>query len=232
MKKINFCIPTIIAVLAFASCKTTRTVTSKTKTATSKPTVKKTTNKPTFIDGIEVTPGTTVTSKHNTNNSKSKVEVKKTNPDPNAKNWNIEKANWLQLKYAIMLDATVERLTNIALLQKMEEWWGTKYCLGGNTKSCIDCSGFTAMMMQSVYNISLPRTAQQQYDQSEKIDVDELKEGDLVFFGSSGRRITHVGVYVTNNKFFNASTSSGVIINDLNEPYWRNRFIGGGRVIK
>lgn len=131
-----------------------------------------------------------------------------------------------------MLDATVERLTNVALLQKMEEWWGTKYCLGGNTKNCIDCSGFTALMMQSVYNISLPRTAQEQYDQSERIDNDELKEGDLVFFGSSSRRITHVGIYVTNNKFFNASTSSGVIINDLNEPYWKQRFVGGGRVVK
>ena len=231
MKKFDFYIFSVVTILAFASCKTTRTVTNKTKTA-SKTTVKKTTNKPTFIDGIEVTPGTTVTSKHNTNNSKSKVEVKKTNPDPNVKNWNIEKANWLQLKYAIMLDATVERLTNIPLLEKMEEWWGTKYCLGGNTKGCIDCSGFTLMMMQSVYNILLPRTAQQQYDQSERIDVDELKEGDLVFFGSSKRHITHVGIYVTNNKFFNASTSSGVIINDLNETYWKNKFIGGGRVVK
>lgn len=213
--------------LAFTGCKTS-------KNAASKPATVHTKNKsPQFIDNIEIKPGQTVTSSHNVKNAKQKntVDISKTNPYPGI-NSNIEKADFLQLKYAVMMDATVERLTNVALLQKMEEWWGTKYCLGGSTKNCIDCSAFTQTVFRDVYNTSLPRTAQEQYDMAEKIETDELKEGDLVFFGSSSRHITHVGVYVINNKFFNASTSSGVTINDLNENYWKQRFQGGGRVLK
>ncbi len=216
-----------LAVLFFMSCKTSKHAATVTNTVHVK-------NKsPKFIDNIEVTPGHTVTSSHNVKNAKQKntVEVTQTNPYAGI-NSNIEKADFLQLKYAVMMDATVERLTNIALLQKMDEWWGTKYCLGGSTKNCIDCSAFTQTIFRDVYSTSLPRTAQEQYNLAEKIETDELKEGDLVFFGSNPRHITHVGIYVTNNKFFNASTSSGVTINDLNESYWKQRFQGGGRVLK
>jgi lipoprotein Spr len=55
-----------------------------------------------------------------------------------------------------------------------------------------------------------------------------VKEGDLVFF-SSGRHISHVGMYLANNKFVHASTSMGVIISDLDEPYWKRRYIYAGR---
>jgi lipoprotein Spr len=190
-----------------------------------------------FIDDIEVTPGYVVTSKHKTATSSHQTNqetVSHIAPDPDFKA-NIEKSDWLQLKYAVILDATVEKLTNIALFKKMEEWWGTKYCMGGNTKDCIDCSAFTQTILADVYSTKLPRTAQEQYDMSEKIELEDLKEGDLVFFHTGGRRsreVSHVGVYIANNKFANASTSGGVTISDLNDPYWKIRFRGAGRVIK
>jgi lipoprotein Spr len=56
-----------------------------------------------------------------------------------------------------------------------------------------------------------------------------LQEGDLVFFNTRGRGVTHVGIYMGNNKFAHASTARGVVISDLNEEYYRRRYLGAGR---
>jgi cell wall-associated NlpC family hydrolase len=138
----------------------------------------------------------------------------------------------LQVKYAILLDVVAEKLTNSSLLQVMDTWWGTRYCMGGSTDNCIDCSAFVQVMYRDVYQVALPRTAQEQYGVSELIERDELKEGDLVFFHTRGRKnsITHVGIYLQNNKFVHASTSNGVSISDLDESYWKPKFRGGGRL--
>ena len=145
----------------------------------------------------------------------------------------VEKANWLQLKYSIQMDIAVEEINNIPLLQKIDEWWGTPYVLGGSSKRGVDCSYFTLDVMNAIYNTNLKRTAAEQYTQSEKIDWSDLKEGDLIFFKTDGSRsISHVGIYMTNNKFAHASTSQGVTISDLSEPYWQKRLYSLGRVLK
>jgi lipoprotein Spr len=85
--------------------------------------------------------------------------------------------------------------------------------------------------MKQIYKVDLKRTAAQQYEQSAKIEWTELKEGDLIFFKTEGRRtISHVGIYLTNNKFAHASTSQGVTISDLADPYWQRRLYSLGRV--
>ena len=192
-----------------------------------------------FLNDIEITPGKTVKSQHLIKKDKHQQQqnpsVEVSHVDPSIKMIDMEKADALQLKYAILLNISVEELTNIFLLQKIEEWWGTRYCYGGSTKNCTDCSAFTQAMMQDVYKTKLPRTAQEQYDVSDKIDENDLHEGDLVFFhGTQGRRgpyISHVGIYLTNKKFVHASSGgSGVTINDLNDDYYRKHFVGGGRV--
>jgi hypothetical protein len=139
----------------------------------------------------------------------------------------------LQVKYAILLDVIAEKLTNFPLLEVIDTWWGTRYCFGGSTENCIDCSAFTQLVWREVYRLSLPRTSQEQYNTIELIEKDELKEGDLVFFHTLGKRsaITHVGVYLTNNKFVHASTSNGVSISDLDETFWKPRFRAGGRLV-
>ena len=143
----------------------------------------------------------------------------------------VEKSNWLQLKYSIKMDIAVESIVNIPLLQKIDEWWGTPYSLGGSTKNGVDCSYFTLDVMKNIYNVSLKRTAAEQYEQSTKIEWNELKEGDLIFFKADGRRnISHVGIYLANNKFAHASTSQGVTISDLADPYWQRRLYSLGRV--
>ncbi len=192
-----------------------------------------------FIDDIAVAGGSssgTISEPQGNRSSRRKKE----NPevlyapptDVTISNYNVEKASGLQFKYAVLLDASVERLTNLPLLQNMDRWWGTRYCMGGSTENCIDCSAFTQIMMRDVYKTDVPRTARAQYDNSNRIGVDELSEGDLVFFQTAGRDISHVGIYLTNNKFVHAATSNGVMVSDLNDPYWRTRYKGGGRVVK
>ena len=148
---------------------------------------------------------------------------------PSYRSGDIERADWLQLKYAILLDATVEKLTNVNLLKLIDEWWGTTYCIGGSTKDCIDCSAFTHIIMQDIYNVNVPRTAQDQYTSSKHIGMEDLNEGDLVFFYTGGRDISHVGVYLLNNKFVHAATSGGVMVSDLNDSYWKDKYRGAGR---
>jgi cell wall-associated NlpC family hydrolase len=147
----------------------------------------------------------------------------------NTKGLNIEDLDATAFKYAMQLDVPVELITDLPLYHFIDDWLGTPYHLGGNTRDGIDCSGFSKILEQTVFSLSLPRTSGQQYQQCHKVPVQELQEGDLVFFGTK-RGITHVGIYLTNNKFVHASTSFGVMISDLNEPYWVHRFRGAGRM--
>lgn len=140
----------------------------------------------------------------------------------------IEEADKLQFKYSLIMDTEVEMLKNVSLLKIIDEWFGTRYRLGGTTKAGIDCSAFMQVLFTSLYGIALPRTAREQYNASRKISRTELKEGDLVFFNTIGG-VSHVGMYIQNNKFVHAS-SSGVTISDLFDEYWVRRFIGAGRI--
>ncbi len=134
-----------------------------------------------------------------------------------------------QFKYAIRLDVPVEALQNKSLYNLIDEWWGTPYRLGGTTQRGIDCSAFVQTLMFGVFSLQLPRTAREQKDMTTWIPMSDLREGDLVFFNTRGS-VSHVGVYLHNNKFVHASTSGGVMISDLNETYWSRKLIGAGRL--
>jgi lipoprotein Spr len=141
----------------------------------------------------------------------------------------IEKCNALQFKYAILLEQPVETVTNERLVAFMESWYGTPYRFGGEDRKGIDCSAFCYLLMDTVYGIALPRTAKSQYEMGIKIKKEQLQQGDLVFFNTTGG-ISHVGVYLANNKFVHAATSNGVAISDLEDMYYKKRYIGATRV--
>jgi len=150
-----------------------------------------------------------------------------------AKNYNpyptIENASPMQIKYSVLMNTPVEGVTNTKMFEFIDEWYGTKYRLGGTTKKGIDCSAFSQYLFAAVFSINLPRTAREQYKLTNRISRTELKEGDLIFFNTRGG-VSHVGVYLQNNKFVHASASGGVMISDIFEQYWVRRFIGVGRI--
>jgi hypothetical protein len=143
----------------------------------------------------------------------------------------VEKVSALQMKYAVLLNTDVELLQNDALLGHVDEWYGTRYRMGGTTKKGVDCSAFVQAVYLSAFAVALPRTARDQYQSSRIISATELKEGDLVFFNTTGG-VSHVGIYLQNNKFVHASSRNGVVISDLFEPYYLRRYIGAGRIEK
>ncbi|NVC93366.1 DUF1175 family protein [Vibrio natriegens] len=109
------------------------------------------------------------------------------------------------------------------LLQFYNEWHGTPYRLGGTQKSGIDCSAFVQKAFVEAYQLALPRTTRQQSKQGVELGWNEAKQGDLVFFKT--RRTTyHVGIYLGNKQFMHASTSKGVIISRIDNPYWASKF--------
>ncbi len=155
--------------------------------------------------------------------------VTKENPAPVVEEHSvIEASSPLQFKYAMMMNVDVESLKNVSLLGFIDDWFGTRYRYGGTSKRGIDCSALTGALLLAVYGFNMPRTAREQYDATEHVKKDELKEGDLVFFNTRGG-VSHVGVYLENDYFVQAS-SHGVTISSLDDHYYAKRFICGGRV--
>lgn len=103
------------------------------------------------------------------------------------------------------------------------QWQGVPYRLGGTNKSGIDCSAFVQIAYRDAWKLPLPRTTTSQSKIGENINYNKAKYGDLVFFRTS-RTTKHVGVYLGNLRFMHASTSKGVIISRLDNPYWASKF--------
>lgn len=134
-----------------------------------------------------------------------------------------------QFKYAILLNESVEKVTNVVLYKTIDDWFGTRYRYGGTTVRGIDCSAFMQVLSRYAFGWMLPRTAHEQYKSMASVAREELREGDFVFFNTQGG-ISHVGMYLQNNKFVHSSSSQGVSIGDLEDKYWKPRFIGARRV--
>jgi lipoprotein Spr len=217
----------LLMVVLLASCSSIKPLSSSKDVSGSTKVVNST---PRFLD-IEVSPETS-TAKTGTVRRQNAATSKKQSQGYLANSsTTIEQASPLQFKYALLLNTDVEAVTNIKLYEYIDEWYGTRYCLGGTTKSCIDCSAFVQSFYSALYNSSRPRTARDQYKSAQKISSTELQEGDLLFFNTRGG-VSHVGIYLQHNKFVHASTSGGVMISDMFEPYYVRHFIGAGRIEK
>ncbi|MGF1864049.1 NlpC/P60 family protein [Enterovibrio norvegicus] len=118
---------------------------------------------------------------------------------------------------------SMESPTNVALSAYYEEWQGTPYQWGGVNKKGIDCSAFTQIAYRTVFQHALPRTTRQQVKLGDKITLNAAQHGDLVFFKTGAQRF-HVGIYVGEKQFMHASSSKGVIISRLDNPYWASKF--------
>ncbi|MGE5521303.1 MAG: C40 family peptidase [Candidatus Dadabacteria bacterium] len=139
----------------------------------------------------------------------------------------VERAKAIQFKYSLLLDIEVE-LVHLNVFRIIDEWYGTRYQLGGISKSGIDCSALMQVFFTALYGISLPRTAREQFNFARRISRAELREGDLLFFNTRGG-ISHVGMYLANNRFVHASVN-GVTITSLLDNYYSKRLVAVGRV--
>ncbi len=108
-------------------------------------------------------------------------------------------------------------------------WLNTPYRYGGDSKKGIDCSRFVMRMYHDVLGLQANGSSKQIFEQGNFIDRNQLKEGDLVFFKTRGNSISHVGIYLQDNKFVHSSSSKGVTVSSLNEPYWQRTYYKSAR---
>lgn len=122
---------------------------------------------------------------------------------------------------------------NIPLYAEVSTWLGTPYRYGGTTKRGVDCSGFTMQVYRKVYKTNLPRStsglAKAKY---KKVSKSKLTTGDLILFatGKSKKQVSHVGIYMKDGKFIHASTSKGVMVNHIDENYYKKTWVRAIRV--
>ncbi len=114
------------------------------------------------------------------------------------------------------------------LYRFITDWTGVKYKLGGMDKNGIDCSGFALILERDIYGLTLPRRSRDQAEVIKKREKDNLKEGDLIFFSFGGNEVDHVGVYLSNDFFVHASTTRGVVVDDLKLPIYQQAIVKTG----
>ncbi len=122
---------------------------------------------------------------------------------------------------------------NIKMLKtKAYGFLGTRYRFGGSGRSGIDCSSFVQQVFRQM-EVSLPRTAREQFEMGNVVPPSDLQKGDLIFFRTYASFPSHVGIYLGNNRMIHASSRDRrVVISPLNTPYYRARFIGAKRIAK
>lgn len=122
--------------------------------------------------------------------------------------------------------------TNISkVLEFAHNSLGKPYVYGGTGKKGYDCSGLIYAAFQQI-GITLPRSSGQQASSGTKVNKDDLVVGDLIFFNTSGKGVSHVGLYVGNGKMIHASTGSKMVIReDINSSYYGKRYVTSRRII-
>ena len=117
--------------------------------------------------------------------------------------------------FSQIMGVALSATSNLKLYQFVYDWIGTPYRLGGGTKKGIDCSGFAFQLYNKVFSTLIGNNSRNIFSMVNPIS----------------KSITHMGVYMGNNKFAHASTSKGVMISDLDEAYWRKYYYKGGRLL-
>lgn len=120
--------------------------------------------------------------------------------------------------------------TKSKIMSQYANWKGVSYRLGGTTKSGIDCSSFVQRTFFEQFGVQLPRTTSEQESSGKSVKRNSLKAGDIVLF-KTGRTMKHVGIYIGDDKFVHASTSSGVIVSEMSNNYWSKRYYAGRRIV-
>ncbi len=123
--------------------------------------------------------------------------------------------------------ATVKKLLDVAV-----QYRGVPYKFGGTTPKGFDCSGYLRYVFEKALSMDMPRMADEQYLVGKSISYSKLMPGDLVFFETYAKGVSHSGIYMGKGKFISATSSRGVIEADMTKGYWKDRYVGAKRVLK
>ena len=118
------------------------------------------------------------------------------------------------------------------LEQEIKKFLGLRYQFGGEGQNGIDCSALVKHVYSDAFGASLPRssTEQSRLGSLDNVPRDDLKTGDLIFFGPNRKTVNHVGMYLAGGHFLNATRSEGVTISRLDNSYWKSRFMFSKRM--
>jgi len=126
-----------------------------------------------------------------------------------------------------------ERVTPATIIETARRYLGVPHCMGGTTSKCIDCSGLIFRVF-ATHGIVLPHSSEEQARYGKIVAEKEmLMPGDLVFFirtYNTSRLITHSGIYIGDGRFIHTSSSKGVIITALDDPWWSERYLYATRI--
>jgi len=120
------------------------------------------------------------------------------------------------------------------LLTAAAQYERTPYRYGGMSKKGLDCSGFVSLSFHDALGISVPRSTDGLYSWVERIPIDKAQPGDLLFFKTTGNKISHVGILTGEKRFIHSASSgpkTGVIYSRLDEKYWSRTYAGAGRAL-
>lgn len=111
----------------------------------------------------------------------------------------------------------------ILLYDQYNNWRGVRYREGGLSKNGVDCSGYVHLTYKQSLNRTIPRSTELLAKSGSEVSSRQMRPGDLVFF-KTGWKTNHVGIYLKNGKFMHASSSRGVMISEIHNPYWSDAF--------
>ncbi len=134
-------------------------------------------------------------------------------------------------EYSIKLGYQLTGNEDMDYIKMVASWIGVPYKFGGCTREGIDCSCFVNTFYNDFFGITLKRRAEDMLSDIHTVDTTKLYMGDLIFFKITGQKVSHVGLYISKRRFIHASTSKGVMINSMDEPYYQKHYQGAGRVL-
>lgn len=137
------------------------------------------------------------------------------------------------LSFAVPSGFAQEKDIRNSVVESTQDYKGTPYKYGGTTPAGFDCSGFVLYIFKK-FDIKLPRVSGDQAKAGEAVEKDDLLPGDIVYFKETPKsKVFHSGIYIGDNEFISSTSSDGIRIDSLDDPYyWGKRYAGARRVIE
>ena len=143
---------------------------------------------------------------------------------------NLDNATYEELKWQAEAKDYGGNVASTKILKTAAQYKGVPYVFGGTTPNGFDCSGYVQYVFAK-HGIRLTRTADTQALEGKYVSKKSLRPGDLVFFTTYEPGASHVGIYAGNGQFWNATSSRGIMLSNLNDSYWGPRYYTARRIL-